>query len=51
MEYGQVEWRWVESSRGAMIKEMKKCFTDGSSLVELNGVWTSTVEVGRVKSS
>ena len=31
MEYGQVQSRWVESSRAVMIKEMKKCFRAGLS--------------------
>ena len=34
-----------------MVKEMNKCFTAGLSRVELNGLQTSAVEVGRVKSS
>ena len=41
----------VESSRAEMIKKMKKCFRVTLSLVELNGVRTSTIEVGRVKLS
>ena len=34
-----------------MVKETNKCFRVGWSLVERNGVRTSTVEMGRVKSS